>query len=209
VTISLTAHSISTTEACVMNILVLTAHPDLSASFVNRRWFDALSEVPGITTRDLTSVGRAEMQFDPATEQALLRQADRVVLQFPFYWYSGPPVLKAWLDQVLLFGFAYGPGGDQLRGKELTLAISTGGPAQSYQTGSYNNFSMPELLAPFQQTAQMIGMTYLPPFVLHGAMSRDPAAFNASIPALISHVTNPQKSMTTDATQVFATARAS
>jgi len=175
-----------------MNTLVLTAHPDLSSSSINRKWFEALSKEADVTTRDLMVIGGPEMHFDPAVEQALLKNADRVVLQFPLYWYSSPPVLKAWLDQVLLFGFAYGPGGDQLRNKELTLVISTGGPAQSYQAGSYNNFSMSELLVPYQQTAMMIGMTYLRPFVLHGALSRDPGALNASIPAVISHVTKPQ-----------------
>jgi len=175
-----------------MDILVLTAHPDLSTSTANRKWFEALSDVDGIITRDLTAVGGPEMRFNPSVEQALLEQADRVVLQFPFYWYSSPPVLKAWIDQVLLFGFAYGPDGNNLRGKELVLAISTGGPADSFQPGAFNSFTMPELLTPFQQTALMIGMTYLPPFVLHSAMSRDQTRLDASVPALISHVTSPR-----------------
>lgn len=172
-----------------MKTLVLAAHPDLSASTANRKWFDALSNVAGVTTRDLTAIAGPEMRFDPVVEQSFLQEADRVVLQFPFYWYSSPPVLKAWLDQVFLFGFAYGTGGNQLSGKELGLAISTGGPAESFQAGAFNNFSMPEFLAPFQQTALMVGMTYLPPFVLHSAMSRDQTRLNASIPALISYAT--------------------
>jgi glutathione-regulated potassium-efflux system ancillary protein KefG len=172
-----------------MKTLVLTAHPDLSASTANRKWFDALSNVAGVTTRDLMAVGGPEMRFDPVVEQSLLQKADRVVLQFPFFWYSSPPVLKAWLDQVLLFGFAYGPGGDKLRGKEFGLAISTGGPAESFQNGGFNNFSMAQLLAPLQQTAIMVGMTYLPPLVLHSAMSRDQARLDASVPALISYAT--------------------
>lgn len=175
-----------------MNILVLTAHPNLSVSTANRTWFDALSDVAGVTTRDLTSVGGPEMLFDPLTEQALLQQADRVVLQFPFYWYSSPPILKAWLDQVLTYGFAYGNGGDKLTGKELVLAVSTGGPTESYQAGALNNFSMAELLTPFQQTALLIGMIYLPPFVLHSAMSRDRTMLSASVPKMISYVTSPQ-----------------
>lgn len=101
-----------------MNILVLNSHPDLSTLLVNRRWSEALPDVAGITTRDLMAVGGSEMRFDPAVEQALLQKAGRIVLQFPFYWYSSPPVLKAWLDQVLLVGFAYGPSGGQLKGKE-------------------------------------------------------------------------------------------
>lgn len=172
-----------------MKTLVLSAHPDLSTSTVNQMWFEALSNVAGIATRDLAIVGGPKMRFDPTVEQRLLQKADRIVLQFPFYWYSSPPILKAWLDQVLLFGFAYGPGGDQLHGKELGLAISTGGPAESFQTDAFNNFSMPELLTPFKQTALMVGMTFLPPFVLHSAMSRDQTKLNASVPALISYAT--------------------
>jgi len=174
-----------------MNILVLTAHPDLSTSTANRTWFEALSEVEGIITRDLTAVGGATMRFAPPIEQALIEQADRVVLQFPLYWYSSPPVLKAWLDQVLLAGFAYGPGGDKLRGKELMLAITTGGPAESFQASAANGFSIAEFLTPFQQTAALTGMNYLPPFVLHSAMSRDSSRINASVPALISQLTSP------------------
>lgn len=175
-----------------MNILVLTAHPDLSTSTANKKWFEALSEVDGIITRDLTAVGGDEMRFNPAVEQALLEQVDRVVLQFPFYWYSSPPILKAWIDQVFLSGFAYGPGGNKLHGKELMLAVSTGGPVDSYQTGALNSFTMAEFLTPFQQTAFMVGMTYLQPFVLHSAMSRDQTRLNASIPELISCVTSPR-----------------
>ena len=175
-----------------MNILVLTAHPDLSTSTANKKWFEALSEVDGIITRDLTAVGGDEMRFNPAVEQALLEQVDRVVLQFPFYWYSSPPILKAWIDQVFLSGFAYGPGGNKLHGKELMLVVSTGGPVDSYQAGALNSFTMAEFLTPFQQTALMVGMTYLQPFVLHSAMSRDQTRLNASIPELISCVTSPR-----------------
>ena len=178
-----------------MNILVRTAHPDLSSSTVNRKWFEALSDVDGITTRDLMAVGGPEMRFNPLIEQTLLEQADRVVLQFPFYWYSSPPVLKAWLDKVLLFGFAYGQGGDKLQGKELVLAISTGGPGESFQAGAFNSFTVSELLTPFRQTALLIGMTYLQPFVLHSAMSRDQTRLDASIPELISYLTSPQSDL--------------
>ncbi|WP_037027434.1 NAD(P)H-dependent oxidoreductase [Psychromonas aquimarina] len=175
-----------------MNILVLTAHPDLSSSTANRKWFEALSDVEGIVTRDLTAVGGAEMRFNPSVEQALLEQADRIVMQFPFYWYSSPPVLKAWIDQVLLSGFAYGHGGDKLQGKELLLAVSTGGPAESFQAGAFNRFTMNEFLTPFEQTSLMVGMNYLPPFVLHSAMSRDKSKLEASTSELISYVTSPR-----------------
>lgn len=147
-----------------MKILVLSAHPDLSKSSINRAWFDALSDQDDITLRDLSAIGGETLRFDIEAEQALLLAHDRIVFQFPFYWYSAPPVLKAWMDQVL----SYGPGGEALKGKEFTMLISTGGPEDSYHAGAYNNFSMDELLKPFQQTANLTGMTYLRPMVAHG-----------------------------------------
>ncbi|MEU3281800.1 NAD(P)H-dependent oxidoreductase [Streptomyces antibioticus] len=37
-------------------------------------------------------------------EPAPLHVHSTVVLQFPFYWYSTPPLLKQWLDQVTPYG---------------------------------------------------------------------------------------------------------
>jgi len=176
-----------------MKTLVLTAHPDLSTSSINRLWYEALSDAENVVTRDLMAIGGPEMRFDPTEEQALLRQADRIIMQFPFYWYSSPPVLKAWLDQVLLEGFAYGPSGSQLAGKELGLIISTGGPETSYSEASYNNFTMKEFLTPFQQTATMVGLRYLPPFVMHSALSNDLTRRKASLQAVVEYATKSEK----------------
>ena len=175
-----------------MKTLVLTAHPDLGKSRINRAWFEALSEAEAVTTRDLTAKGGPKMRFDITTEQELLLSHDRIVFQFPFYWYSAPPVMKAWMDQVLSYGFAYGPGGDKLKGREFLILVSTGGPDDSYHAGGYNNFSMDELLKPFQQTANLTGMTYLRPFVAHGMAVATEAQIDASVPEMLAHLTNPE-----------------
>ena len=47
--------------------------------------------------------------------QVALVAADTIVFQFPFYWYSVPPLLKEWIDLVLEHGFAYGLEGDLAR----------------------------------------------------------------------------------------------
>ncbi|KIC07555.1 NADPH oxidoreductase [Leisingera sp. ANG-M1] len=175
-----------------MKILVLTAHPDLKRSRINRAWFNALTEAEAVTARDLTAVGGPDMQFDTDAEQAMLLEHERIVFQFPFYWYSSPPVLKAWMDQVLSYGFAYGPGGDKLKGRELLITVSTGGPADSYHAGGYNNFTVDELLRPFQQTAHLTGMTYLRPFVAHGMALATEEQIDASVPEMLVHLTDPE-----------------
>ena len=100
--------------------------------------------------------------------------------------------MKEWLDDVLTYGWAYGPGGTALHGKDWVSVISTGGPQESYQAGGFNNFSMSELLKPLQQTANLIGTNYLAPFLFHGTVQASPEAIEASAAELISHITNPE-----------------
>ena len=155
--------------------LVLLAHPDLDGSRVNSALADAVRDLDGVTVRDLATVRRAH-GFDVAEEQRLLVEHDTVVLQFPWYWYSVPGILKEWMDQVLLRGFAYGSEGTQLHGKTLQVVTTTGGPGESYQPGGYNRFTMSELMRPIDATAHLCGMTMAEPFVVHGVHYLDEAA---------------------------------
>ena len=114
-----------------MKILVNLFHPHLDSSRVNRAWARRLAAQPDITVRDIHAL-YPDGRIDVVAEQKALLAHDRLVFQHPFYWYSVPPLMKQWLDDVLVYGWAYGPGGDALAGKEWVSAISTGGPADSY-----------------------------------------------------------------------------
>ena len=70
---------------------------------------------------------------------------------------------------MLGFGWAYGPGGTALKGKDLWLVASTGGPQDSYHPASYNRYFFDAFLPPYEQTAMLCGMRFVPPLVLHGA----------------------------------------
>ena len=114
--------------------------------------------------------------IDTRAEQAALASARLVVWLHPIHWYSMPPLLKLWVDEVLAFGWAYGPGGTALRGKDLWLVASTGGPEESYHPAGYNRYFFDAYLPPYEQTARLTGMRWLPPLVLHGAHRVDDAA---------------------------------
>lgn len=161
--------------------LVIVAHPDLHHSRVNAAWTNALRADGRATVRILTRTRRGN-GFDVAAEQEALAAHDRVVLQFPFRWYSGPPILKAWIDQVLERGWAYGPGGHALDGKELVVAVSTWSRATDYTTEGRYRRTMSDLLSPFEVTALRVGMTYRPGFYLHdvGALSDTDLAVDAA-----------------------------
>jgi glutathione-regulated potassium-efflux system ancillary protein KefF len=155
-------------------ILVIVAHPELEQSRANRRLLQAARALqsrssPGrLAVRDLYAL-YPDYLIDIAVEQAALKAAKLVVWQQPIRWYSMPPLLKLWLDDVLAFGWAYGPEGDALRGKDLWLVASTGGPEDSYRPDSYNRYFFDAFLPPYEQTAALCGMRFLPPLVLHGA----------------------------------------
>ena len=149
------------------SILVLFAHPALENSRVGRVLVEAVSDLPGITVHDLYEV-YPEGDIDVVREQELLLAHDVLVLQHPFYWYSVPPLAKEWFDQVLKLGWAFGPGGDQLRGKHFLSAITCGGGLDAYTRKGQNRHTIRELLAPVEQTARLCGMEWLGPFVVHG-----------------------------------------
>ena len=67
------------------------------------------------------------------------------------------------------YGWAYGTGGTALQGKDLWLVATTGGPEASYHPQGYNRYFFDAFLPPYEQTAALCGMRFLPPLVLHGA----------------------------------------
>jgi len=150
----------------VPSTIVIVAHPDLTRSRANAIWVRALRADGRATVRVLADALTAG-GFDLPAEKAALIAHERIVLQFPFQWYSNPPILKTWLDQTLERGWAYGPGGAALEGKELALAVSTGSRADDYTTTGRYQRTMNELTSPFEVTARRVGMTYRPGFFLH------------------------------------------
>lgn len=169
------------------NVLILAAHPDLAQSRVTRTLLDAVRGLPRVEVRELYR-RYPDYAIDVAAEQAALGEASLLVLLHPLYWYSMPALQKLWLDEVLRFGWAYGPGGDALRGKTLWLVSSTGGAAESYQAQGYNGHPIHAFLLPYAQTAQLCGMGYRPPLLLHAAhrvsdaeLARHAAAFVAGL----------------------------
>ncbi|CUB06005.1 NAD(P)H-dependent oxidoreductase [Marinomonas fungiae] len=176
-----------------MKILNLVFHPDLTHSRNNQTWksqFEASGKVA--TSRDLYSE-YPDFQIDVKKEQALLLEHDRIVLQFPMYWYSMPPLLKKWLDDVFTHGFAYGVGGDKLRAKDLQLVVSVGG-RQEFYTGFDIFTSVPDLLRPFQMTANLTQMNYLPPEYMFNSDAASEGIIQAFGERLVEVIDNPKRS---------------
>lgn len=161
-------------------VYLLAAHPNWRESRVNQRMLDAARGLPGVDSHDLYA-SYADYAIDVPAEQARLASAQLLVLLHPVQWYSMPALLKLWLDEVLSYGWAYGTGGNALRGKDFWLVATTGGPESSYHPQSYNRYFFDAFLPPYEQTAALCGMRFLPPLLLHGAHSADEAEVQAHV----------------------------
>lgn len=148
-------------------VLILFAHPRFENSRVNQAMVTSIPKIPEITFHDLYEA-YPDFNVNIEKEKKLLLEHEIVLWQHPIYWYSGPPLLKQWMDLVLEFGWAYGPGGNALQGKKILNVVSAGGRREAYQSEGHNRFKLREFLTPFDQTATLCKMTYLPPFAIQG-----------------------------------------
>ena len=148
-------------------VLVLFAHPAYEKSRVHKRLNLHVRGLEAVTFRDLYE-NYPDLDIDVKKEQQLLLEHDIIIFQHPFYWYSSPAIIKQWQDLVLEHGWAYGGSGTALAGKRLMNAISCGGPRHVYSQEGRNRFTIRQFLAPFDQTAVLCKMKYMPPFVVHG-----------------------------------------
>lgn len=146
-------------------ILILFAHPKFEISRANKALVEAIPTHENITFWDLYEK-YPDFNIDIKCEKELLLEHNVILWHHPFYWYSAPALLKQWIDLVLEFGWAYGPGGTALSGKSVANVITTGGARESYTPEKSNRYTIREYLRPFEQTARLCKMDYLPPFAV-------------------------------------------
>jgi glutathione-regulated potassium-efflux system ancillary protein KefF len=153
-------------------VLVLVAHPSMELSRVNQRLMMAAAGVGArVVVRDLYAL-YPDYLIDIEAEQAALAAARLVVWLHPIHWYGMPPLMKLWCDEVLAFGWAYGASGHALKGKDVWLVATTGGPEASYHPQGHNRYHFDAFLPPYEQTAALCGMRFVPPMLIHGAHKR-------------------------------------
>ena len=158
--------------------LVIHAHPRPSQSLVIKA-MQAVFE--GDAHTEIRSLYDRYPDFDihVSSEQQALARADLVVWLAPIHWYSVPALLKHWFDQVLAHGWAFGPGGDALRGKAAWWVASAGGSVADYASGGAHQRPFADFVAPIEQTARFCGMRWLPPHIEYGGHSHTGAQLAA------------------------------
>ncbi|MBH5329695.1 NAD(P)H-dependent oxidoreductase [Eikenella sp. S3360] len=141
------------------NVLIVSGHPDLQNSIANA---EILAEVakalPEAEIRKLDAL-YPERRFNIEAEQSALLKADVIVFQFPFSWYSVPGLMKLWIDEVFVHGFAHGSNA-KLAGKKLIISFTTGAPAAVYQRDGFFKHTVEDYLPQFETTATLCNLDY-------------------------------------------------
>ncbi|MFA9179535.1 NAD(P)H-dependent oxidoreductase [Klebsiella variicola] len=151
-----------------MKTTVFVTHPNINQSRVNSALAKGAASLTDVEVRYLYDL-YPDGKIDVAAEQAALEKTDRIVLQFPMQWYSTPPLLKQWLDDVLTYGWSHGGETQALRGKQLMLAVSVGGAESAYQPDGAAGHTVGEYLLSFETISGYLGMNYIKPFITGGS----------------------------------------
>ncbi len=159
-------------------VLIIFAHPVYQTSLINKSLLSGLPENEHLTFHDLYEE-YPNFMIDIKREQALIEAHDVIVFQHPLYWYSCPALLKEWMDLVLEHGYAYGTGATALEGKLFMTSITSGGDKANY-LGEHN---IRDLLKPFEFTAKLCRMKFLPPFVTYGGLKIKAGNFDQNLSA--------------------------
>jgi glutathione-regulated potassium-efflux system ancillary protein KefF len=162
--------------------LLIHAHPYPGHSRAGRALLNAAADLPNLEVRSLYDL-YPTFDIDVPAEQEALTRADLIVWLHPIYWYSVPGLLKHWFDTVLTRGWAYGKGGEALRGKHCLWAATTGGDEHAYTPEGMHRKPFPEFHSPIEMTARFCGMEWEEPFIVHGAHTVNEADLAAAAQA--------------------------
>lgn len=151
------------------SVTIIYSHPYPTRSRAGRALLEGVRDLPGVAVRSLYAL-YPDFDIDVRAEQAALLAADLVVWQGPFYWYGVSALMSLWFEKVLAQGWAYGDGGDALRGKRVLWVTTTGAPESAYRRGGLHDHPFEAFLPAISQTARFCGMTFIePPLVVHAA----------------------------------------
>lgn len=166
-----------------MKTLVIVSHPYPDSSNSIKALEQMMKGVSDdIVVRNLESIyGNEISKFDIAAEQQAYKDADRIVFMFPIHWFNLTPMLKAYLNAVWSYGWAFGPEGDALKGKEMMVITTAGATAFTYSKEGLINSTIEEVLTPMKSSALYVGMSYAEPIAFYEAMNPTKEKLNEMI----------------------------
>lgn len=154
-----------------MKTLVIVSHPYPDQSIATKALEKIAENAPNVAVRNIESLYGSDINgFDIAAEQKAHEEADRIVYLFPIHWFNLTPMLKAYLNAVWAYGWAFGPNGTALKNKEMQVVSTAGASEHTYSAEGLIRSSMDEVLTPMKASAYYVGMKYNQPLAFYEVM---------------------------------------
>ena len=134
--------------------------------------------------------------FDVTQEIEKFKKSDTIIFQYPVFWFTMPPTLKSYLDQVYaydeFYAFNDGPygSGGLMKGKNYMLSTTWNAPTEAFnnpENDLLKGASIEDMILPMRKAQEYCGMTPLEHFSCHNVV-KDPQ-FNADRERYIQHLT--------------------
>lgn len=157
-----------------MKTLVIYGHPDYQNSFANKTILEEFSR--NSPKAEIVNIAEKypDGNFNVEAEQQKLLEADVLVFEFPFWWYSAPSIIHKYMEKVFTHGFAYGEEGKALQGTRLVLSFTAGGNREAYTKEGYQHYTIEDFMPQFIAMANLTGMQLIDTIVSYGMAITDP-----------------------------------
>ena len=148
-----------------MQVLLIFSHTFWEDSKVNRALLGEAEKLEQVKIHNLNTTYK-DGGIDVSQEVALLREAEKIVFQFPLFWFSTPSLMKEWQDRVLSY-ILYGSEPKLLANKQFQVITTIGGAKSSYD--GHHGYSMNTLLSPIYHSFAYMECDNLAPHCIYSA----------------------------------------
>lgn len=162
-----------------MKTLLILAHPNFKDSKINKTLIESIKSDSHITIHNICEK-YPDLKIDAEKEIKLLAEHDRIVFEFPLFWFSSPSFLKEWED-VVFSAVLYGSNPKLLEGKKLQIITTTGSPEEKYRANGRNQKNLEELLSSLSLSGAYLKMEVKPVFAVYNAMAITEEELNKAI----------------------------
>ncbi|MBX1797850.1 NAD(P)H-dependent oxidoreductase [Campylobacter jejuni] len=136
-----------------MKTLIIFAHTFWEDSKVNKTLLESAKDLQSVAIHNLSTTYK-DGKIDVESELKLLKEADKIIFQFPLFWFNTPALLKEWQDRVLT-AILYGSDKELLKGKKFQVITTLGGAKSSYD--GHHGYALDTLLSPLYYAFEYSG----------------------------------------------------
>lgn len=124
--------------------LVIFAHPYFEYSNANKELIKVYDGVRNLDFKDLYEE-YPDFHVQPFKERKRIRDYERLIFHFPLIWFSIPPLLKLWIDEVFDMTWTMEKN-HPLQNKDAIIIVTVGGKSEHYTANGMYGTTIDELL---------------------------------------------------------------